>query len=112
MAINARDAMPDSGSLLIETRNAFLDEAYAQANFDVVPGARVMLAVSDTGTGMSEAIRDHVFEPFFRTKDAAISCGSRAWCAWRSVMPTRPSIMTPESPIPLGRRLSSHSRRA
>ena len=84
--------MPDGGSLLIETRNAFLDEAYAQANFDVVPGARVMLAVSDTGTGMSEAIRDRVFEPFFRTKDAAISCGSRAWCAWRSVMPTRSSI--------------------
>jgi PAS domain S-box-containing protein len=75
MAINARDAMPDGGKLLIETRNVILDEAYAQANADVVPGPYVMLAISDTGTGMSPAIRDQVFEPFFTTKSGSKGSG-------------------------------------
>jgi signal transduction histidine kinase len=68
MAINARDAMPHDGKLLFETRSVLLDEIYAQANPEVVPGPYVLLAVSDSGIGMSAATRDRAFEPFFTTK--------------------------------------------
>jgi PAS domain S-box-containing protein len=68
LALNARDAMPYGGKLMLETCNAYLDEAYARANREVRPGQYVMVAVSDTGRGIPAAIRDKVFEPFFTTK--------------------------------------------
>jgi signal transduction histidine kinase len=68
LAINARDAMDGSGKLTIEVRNAILDHEYCAQNVDVEPGQYVMLAVSDTGSGIADDVIDRVFEPFFTTK--------------------------------------------
>lgn len=68
LAINARDAMPDGGTITIEVRNVDIDEVYTWRHATVPTGAYVMLAVSDTGVGIDPAIQDRLFEPFFTTK--------------------------------------------
>ncbi|MFZ3361197.1 MAG: ATP-binding protein, partial [Xanthobacteraceae bacterium] len=75
LSLNARDAMPGGGKLMLETSDVVLDDSYAALNPDVTPGPYVLVAVSDTGTGIPADVLDKVFDPFFTTKDIGKGTG-------------------------------------
>ncbi len=75
ICINARDAMPDGGTLSITASNVTIDENYARLNIDAEPGRYILINISDTGIGMSKKTRDRIFDPFFTTKEIGKGTG-------------------------------------
>lgn len=75
LCVNARDAMPEGGSLAIKAENVFVDENYARMHIEAQPGRFVMVSVSDTGPGMSPEVQSRIFEPFFTTKEMTKGTG-------------------------------------
>jgi len=75
LCVNARDAMPEGGSISIKAENVFVDENYARMHLEAKPGRFVMITVADTGPGMSPEVQSRIFEPFFTTKDMTKGTG-------------------------------------
>lgn len=92
LAANARDAMPDGGTLIIETANIVLDEAYCRRHSHSSPGEHVMLGISDNGSGISREIIEHIFEPFFTSKTKGKGTGLGLATVYSAVKKNRGTI--------------------
>src|SRR4029079_4902918 len=75
LCVNARDAMPNGGKLVIQAENLFIDENYARMHMEAKPGQYVMIQVTDTGIGIPPHLIDKIFEPFFTTKEIGKGTG-------------------------------------